>query len=347
MYKTKKTITFFIFLFFCYQAAFSFVKTQKDSSELERVFVYLHLQNVQDLDSNIKVDLRYASTRNFLKTNMYGNIHNAYLQKDVAKQLSKAQKYLKDSFPQYSLIIFDAARPVSVQQYMWDHINVPLRNRSKYLSNPKFGSMHNYGAAVDLSIIDENGKLLDMKTDFDSFEKIAYPFYEKKYLQLGKLTQQQYNNRKLLRYVMKKAGFNSISTEWWHFSLHSRKYAHSHYTKIISANLNDYINKSNKKEKTLLSKNIANINTDNLIYRIQIYTSKKERNLKWKRLKGAADYYYFHKNLYKYTSGIFKTIQAANHYKNKMRAKGFKGSFVVPFYKGKRISLKEADNLLQ
>ena len=197
---------------------------QNDSSELERVFVHLNLQNIQSLDSTIHVDLRYASTRNFMKKNMYGNINRAYLQKDVALQLVKAQKYLKDSFPNYSLIIFDAARPVSVQQYMWDHIKIPLQNRAKYLSNPKYSSMHNYGAAVDLSIINEKGKLLDMKTDFDSFKKTAYPFYEKKYLKSGVLSKKQYRNRLLLRYVMKKAGFNSITTEWWHFSLFSRKY---------------------------------------------------------------------------------------------------------------------------
>ena len=315
---------------------------------MERVFVYLHLQNVQELDNSIQVDLRYASTRNFLKTNMYGDINRAYLQKEVAKRLIKAQKYLKDSFPNYSLIIFDAARPVSVQQYMWDHINIPIRNRSKYLSNPKYSSMHNYGAAVDLSIIDENGKLLDMKTDFDSFKKIAYPFYEKKYLKSGALSRKQYNNRLLLRYVMKKAGFNSITTEWWHFSMFSRKYVSTHYPKIISARLDDYLKKPTKNTKPKTSPVLVeNIISDSLTYRVQIYTSGRKKTLSWRKLSGYADYSYYHKGLYKYTSGSFKTAKAANRYKNEMRAKGFKGSFVVPFYMGKRISLKEADTLSQ
>jgi len=274
-----------------------------------------------------------------MKMNMYGNLDQAYLQKDVAKKLVKAQKLLKDTFPNYSLIIWDATRPVSIQQLMWDKIKVPTKQKSKYLSNPKYGSLHNYGAAVDLSIVDEKGNLLDMATPFDSFKKLAYPFYQERYYKSGKLSKQQYLNRRLLQSIMKKAGFMGITTEWWHYNSCYRKEANKMYRKVYSHRLADY------RSKTI--EQIAQNTTDSLIFRIQIMTSGKAKSLTWKKLKHQADYAYYDKGLYKYTTGQFKSLKEANAYKNKMRKKGFRGSFVVPFYQGKRISIKDAAELMQ
>lgn len=311
----------------------------RDSSELEQVFVKLGLQNVQSSVPSIKVDLRYATENNFMKMNMYGSIDQAYLQADVVKKLILAQKLLKDSLPDYSLVVLDATRPVSVQQLMWDKIDVPANKKSKYLSNPKYGSLHNFGAAVDLSIMDEKGKLLDMATPFDSFEKLAYPFYEDQYLASGKLSQKQYNNRKLLHNLMIKAGFMGITTEWWHYNSCYRKEAKKKYTLVHSHRLSDY---ETPKEQ------MAQIETtDSLVFRVQILTSGKAKGLSWVKLKHKADYAYFHKGLYKYTGGQFSSMKAAHVYKNKLRKMGFKGSFVVPFYQGKRISIKDANELMQ
>ena len=317
---------------------------EQDTCELERIFILLKLQNVQAIDSTIKVDLRYASTHNFMKMNMYGDLNRAYLQKEVAWKLVYAQKLLKDTFPNYSLIIFDATRPVSIQQLMWDKIKVPAKKKSKYLSNPKYGSLHNYGAAVDVSIVDENGKLLDMATGFDSFKKLAYPFYQEQYYKSGKLSKAQYLNRRLLQSIMKKAGFMGITTEWWHYNSCYRKEAQKRYPKVYSHHLAYY----QKAKKEIPDQATTTINdTDSLVFRVQIMTSGKARNLSWHKLRHQADYAYFHKGLYKYTSGQFKTMKSANDYKNKMRKKGFKGSFVVPFYQGKRISIKDASELMQ
>jgi D-alanyl-D-alanine dipeptidase len=312
---------------------------ERDSSEIEKVFVYLNLQNVQSVDSSIKVDMRYATTNNFMKMNMYGSLDQAYLQKDVVKKLVKAQHLLKLKYPNYSLIIFDATRPVSIQQLMWDKIDVPANMKSKYLSNPKYGSLHNYGAAVDVSIVDENNQLLDMATDFDSFEKLAYPYYQERYYKSGKLTEQEYQNRKLLQSVMKSAGFMTITTEWWHFNSCYRKEAKQWYTRVFSHKLSDYKTKENLSAEAEI--------TDELVFKVQIYTSGKAKSLDWKKLRNKADFRYFHNGLYKYTTGQFKSMSEAHAYKRQMRKLGFKGSFVVPFYKGKRISIKDANVLMQ
>jgi len=311
----------------------------RDTSELERVYIFLKLQNVQALDSTIQVDLRYATKNNFMKMDMYGDINQAYLQKDVAKKVVIAQQLLKDTLPFYSLIIYDATRPVSIQQLMWDKIKVPVNKKSKYLSNPKYGSLHNYGAAVDLSIVDENGKALDMATPFDSFQKLAYPFYQEQYHKSGKLSEKQYQNRVLLQSIMKKAGFMGITTEWWHYNSCYRKTAQNIYPRVFSHRLADY-----QAKPIIASTHEA---TDSLVFRVQIMTSGKQKGLSWTKLKHQADFAYYHNGLYKYTTGQFNSMKAANIYKNKMRAKGFKGSFIVPFYQGRRISIKDASVLMQ
>lgn len=332
-------INIFLFLSILTYSQAVEMSLQRDSSELEKVFVLLKLQNVQTVDSSIQVDLRYASKNNFMKMNMYGGLDQAYLQEDVVAKLVIAQKLLQDSFPSYSLIILDATRPVSVQQLMWDKIKVPVKQKSKYLSNPKYGSLHNYGAAVDVSIVDEEGKLLDMATPFDSFEKLAYPFYQEQYYKSGKLKKKQYQNRRLLQSIMKEAGFMGITTEWWHYNSCYRKEAKQWYPRVYSHLLKDY-----KTETRIIA---SEESTDSLVFRIQIMTSGKQKGLSWSKLKHQADYAYYHNGLFKYTAGQFKTMKEANIYKNKMRKKGFKGSFIVPFYQGKRISIKDASELMQ
>lgn len=187
------------------------------------------LTDVQTLDSSIVVDLKYSGIDNFMEADVYGDWNRAFLQAEVAEKLVIAQHLLKSKFPEYSLIVFDAVRPVSVQQKMWDNIEMPINEKTKYLSNPQNGSLHNFGAAVDVSIVDENKEELDMGTPFDYFGELAYPSKEQDLLNSGELSQKQINNRKLLRDVMKKSGFSNLSTEWWHFNSCSRSQARIKY----------------------------------------------------------------------------------------------------------------------
>lgn len=186
--------------------------------------------DVQRLAPDIQVELKYASADNFLNQRLYYSIDRAYLQPDVAARLAKVQKALSTQHPGYRLLIYDALRPVAVQQKMWNALDslVPVE-RAKFVSNPKNLSLHNMGAAVDLTIIDPRGKPLDMGAGFDDIRKIAYPCLEDSFLRSGELSIQQHNNRLLLRKSMQAQGFRQLPTEWWHYNACSRAEAKSKY----------------------------------------------------------------------------------------------------------------------
>lgn len=201
-------------------------------SDLELKLIAAGLVDIQAIDSTIYIDVKYSTTDNFMNMDLYGDFDKAYLQKEVAEKLTKAQQYLKEEFPNYSLLVYDGVRPRHVQQMMWDSLKIPVHEKTKFVSNPKNGSIHNYGAAVDLTIVNENQEILDMATPYDFIGKLAYPRLEQDLLAKGEITQEQINNRALLRKVMKKAGFFGIQTEWWHFNSCSRKEAKMNYEAI-------------------------------------------------------------------------------------------------------------------
>lgn len=201
-----------------------------DSLELR--LLQIGLVDIKTIDSTIKVDLKYSSIDNFFGVDVYGSLENAYLNREVAQKLKQASEILHEIHNNYNLLVYDAARPLYVQQIMWDTVRLPMHEKTKYLSNPKRGSLHNYGAAVDITIVDSLGIALDMGTAFDYFGEKAYPRLEWKMLQEKKLSQAQINNRKLLREVMYKAGFFNIDTEWWHFNSCTRPEAEKKYKLI-------------------------------------------------------------------------------------------------------------------
>ena len=198
-------------------------------SDLEKNIENAGLINIQEVETSLLVDLRYSTTNNFLETDLYGDLEKCYLQIDVAKKLQLAQLLLKSQYPSYSLLVFDGVRPRAVQWKMWKTLDMPAREKTKYVSNPNNGSLHNFGAAVDLTIADEQGEPIDMGTEFDFFGELAYPRLEDKMIKEGKLSQEQLDNRLLLREVMADAGFTSLTTEWWHFNSCSRKVALQKY----------------------------------------------------------------------------------------------------------------------
>ncbi len=176
----------------------------------------LHLVNIHDMDSTILVDLKYATTDNFTGTILYEDIDGAYLQPDFARMLAEAHRYLKTLHPGLRLLVYDAFRPLSVQRAMWEHVKDTKYHR--YVADPDRLSLHNFGAAVDLTIADSLGQPLDMGTPFDHFGRAAGISNEQELVEQGVLTVQQVQNRLLLRQVMHHAGFRSISGEWWHFN---------------------------------------------------------------------------------------------------------------------------------
>jgi D-alanyl-D-alanine dipeptidase len=188
------------------------------------------LIDIRDLDTTIIVHLLYATENNFVGKRMYKSLREAYLQPEAAKKLVFAQNYLKQINPDYTLIVYDAARPQWAQEIMWDKVkDTPMK---RYVSNPQRVSMHTYGVAVDVSILDGNNRELDMGTSVDYLGDLAEPKNETKYLESGGLTHEQVRNRELLRTVMRKAGFRGISNEWWHFEACTRAEAQQKYILI-------------------------------------------------------------------------------------------------------------------
>jgi len=208
------------------------IEVVKPMSVLEKNCIAAGLVDINNLDTTIEVELKYSTKDNFMGYDMYGDFDKAYLQKDVAEKLVNAEKCLSKTKSGYRLIVYDAARPRSIQKKMWDTLKMPFSEKIKYLANPKTGGLHNYGAAVDISIMDEKGKPLDMGTSYDFLGALASTKNEMKMLNENKLTQLQINNRKLLRSAMLNAGFYPIESEWWHFNSCSLKKASVKY-KII------------------------------------------------------------------------------------------------------------------
>ena len=194
----------------------------ENKKNLANVMKEAGLVNVQVADPTILVDLKYSSEDNFIKADVYGDLDSCYLRPIALEKLVKAHELLKKERPDLRFLVYDGARPRSVQQLFWDKLDAPDSIKSDYVANPKTGSVHNFGCAVDLTLIDKDGVILDMGTEFDDFGELAYPKYEDKLLKEGKLSDKQVENRKLLRRLMKEAGFSEISSEWWHFNAISR-----------------------------------------------------------------------------------------------------------------------------
>lgn len=186
-------------------------------------------QGLMEVRANIPdvlVELKYATSDNFMGKDVYGCLKHAYLQPEVLSKLKRAQAALTKSHPGFHLLIYDAARPLSKQWELWNTLTqYPPSERQKYVADPHEHSIHNYGSAIDLTVADASGKPLDMGTPFDFFGELAYPSREKGLLAAGKLSQKAYQNRLILREAMVSAGFMRIEFEWWHFNAFSRKEA--------------------------------------------------------------------------------------------------------------------------
>jgi len=194
--------------------------------ENEKLLLAQGLMDIQSQIPEIKVELKYSTTDNFFGQDVYGELSRAYLQPEVLEQLKIAQNLLKEKNKNYTLLVYDGVRPLSVQQILWDNLDKPDSLKPLYVADPKVGSLHNYGVAIDLTIFDLLSEApLDMGTGYDFFGYAAYPAREEQMLSEGIITNQQVKNRELLRSVMTNAGFSGISSEWWHFNAYSRKQA--------------------------------------------------------------------------------------------------------------------------
>lgn len=197
---------------------------------LETSMVKQGLVDVQQADPSIRVELKYSTTDNFVHKDVYGDLTRAYLQPVAALKLATASRYLQEKHPDLRLLVYDAARPRTAQVKLWNALpDMPERQRRQYVADPREGSIHSYGCAVDLTVATKDGQPLDMGTPYDYFGELAYPSREAQLLKAGKLTQKQLANRQLLRTAMLRAGFTRIEYEWWHFNALSRSRAKATY----------------------------------------------------------------------------------------------------------------------
>lgn len=211
----------------------SFIKTTKT----EEYLYSLGLVNIQDSLPGIIVDLKYSGSDNFLGFAFYKDLNKAFVQPECFQKLKIAYSLLQDTMPGFTFIIYDAVRSVEAQYVMWDSIKVPHNKKHWYVANPKRGSIHNYGMAIDLTIADETGKPLDMGTSFDFFGELAVPDKTEYFFFKGELSIEQYRNRKFLIELMEKSGFYVSKTEWWHFNASSLDYAKSKYVCFSEKNI--------------------------------------------------------------------------------------------------------------
>ena len=164
--------------------------------------------NLKNYSTDFVYDMKYASEDNFLKTKVY-ECAECYLRLRTIKALIEANiKFIKKG---YRIKIFDCYRPLDIQKEMWKIVSNPI-----YVADPKKGSIHNRGGAVDITLVDTDGKELDMGTTFDFFGQEASHHYEN----LPDVVKQ---NRKLLRKTMTNSGFLIFESEWWHYNLKNAK----------------------------------------------------------------------------------------------------------------------------
>ena len=171
--------------------------------------------DIQQVAPDIRIELKYATKDNFIGANMYGQLRHAYLHHNLAKALARAQQALTKEHPGYRFLIYDAARPQSVQRRMYQAVaGTP---KKIYVAAPERGGRHNYGVAVDLTIVDASGKPLDMGSPFDHFGEEAHLGNEEARVRAGIFNKEVPANRSLMRRLLGAEGLRPYDKEWWHY----------------------------------------------------------------------------------------------------------------------------------
>ena len=166
-----------------------------------------HLLDIKSVDPTIVVELRYAGKNNFVGRPLYPLGTYAVARPEVASGLAAAQAFLRRY--QYRLKVWDAYRPPSAQLKLWQ-----TSRNNDYVANPEagVGSLHSWGVAVDVTLIDSWSRPVQMPSDFDDFTPAAMWRYAGPDPEVR-------THVHLLQMAMRNAGFWGLRTEWWHFTL--------------------------------------------------------------------------------------------------------------------------------
>ncbi len=196
------------FLIVCFLLSIVSCKSQNNTSTIasknRSIVSDSSFVNLKEYSQDFVYDMKYATADNFLKAKVYDCAECFLRLKTVTALIEANKKFIKKG---YKIKIFDCYRPLDIQKRMWTIVSNPV-----YVANPAKGSIHNRGGAVDITLVDRNGKELQMGTSFDFFGKEASHNY-------ANLSQEIKNNRKFLKAVMINSGFNSFDSEWWHYNL--------------------------------------------------------------------------------------------------------------------------------
>ena len=153
------------------------------------------LVDVLAVDSTLRVKLMYSAPDNFMRRDVYGDLETAYLLPHFARKVAAAQRLLRERRPGWRLLVCDAARPVSVQRQMYELVKGTPNQ--VYVADGTRGGRHNYGVAVDVTLLDETG--------------------EPALAAEGRISAEACRNRQLLGSVMREAGLVPYRREWWHY----------------------------------------------------------------------------------------------------------------------------------
>lgn len=194
------------------------------SEDVARDPAFRHLSTI----AGIAVDLRYATPNNFVGRDLYSPYDCAWLHRDAAAALERVVAWLRARRPGCTPLVLDALRPQRVQQQLWDAL--AGTDLQMYLADPRRGSIHSFGMALDVTLLDDRGRELDMGTGFDDMTALSHPALEDGFLANGDLTPAQVANRRLLRDAMVQAGFD---TEWWHFDCGDRNVVRATFRRVL------------------------------------------------------------------------------------------------------------------
>ena len=195
----------------------------------EEIATHPDFRRLSSIDG-VRVDLRYVGPRNFVGRDLYGELDCAWLHRLAADGLARAAQELRALAPGHHLLVLDALRPHRVQVELWEFLDgTGLR---QYVADPARGSIHSFGMALDVTIVNDAGDELDMGSGFDEMDELSHPKLEAEHLKSGALTPTQVANRELLRRVMAVGGFNGIDNEWWHFDMLDRSLVRQTFVRV-------------------------------------------------------------------------------------------------------------------
>lgn len=190
----------------------------QDKSKVEKQLEEAGLQSVEECIPGIEIYMVYSTPYNFMGRVLYEDLDKAYLVPEAMEKLRKANDYLRKKRMDLHLVVYDAARPRSIQEQMWKVVEGT--DMQDFVANPYMhgGGAHNYGIAVDVTLVDCAGNPIPMGSEYDYFGDRSRVDMEQELFDNGEITYRELKNRRLLREVMTQAGWQVEPSEWWHFN---------------------------------------------------------------------------------------------------------------------------------